>query len=369
MSLTHLIIQNFFSFIAIISLIVFIHEFGHFFVARLCGVKVEEFSLGFGKKLFGFIDKKGTLWKFCLLPFGGYVKMYGDRNTSSMPDVEAIAKMSVAEKKKSFLGKNVYQRMAIVIAGPVANFILAIVIFTFLFKANGLNKVLPIIDEVMPQSAALDAGLQKGDEIIAINNDEITDFNQIRDHVMAVSAQDLLFKIKRGAEIFEIKITPKIQVRKDFFGDEIKMGTLGVSASQTTNQDLNLGQSFVVANQETYRVSIAIFKALGELITGKRSVEELGGPIKIAQYSGKTVEMGITAVIWFMAMISINLGVMNLLPVPVLDGGHLFFYAIEAIFKKPLPQKVQKVGFQIGLSLVLTLMIFTTFNDIWRLFN
>ncbi len=368
MALTQLIFHNLFSFIFIISFIVFIHEFGHFYVARLCGVKVDEFAIGFGKKLLGFTDKKGTLWKFCLWPFGGYVKMHGDRNGASMPDSEAIAEMSLEEKQKSFVGKNVYQRMAIVVAGPVANFLLAILLFTFLFRINGLATVLPIVDEVIENSAALEAGLKKGDEIIAINGNEISDFNQVRELVIGSVSQELIFKIKRSEKVFEIKIAPKIQTRKDFFGDDVEIKTLGVSASITSHQDLNLAQSFIEANKETYRTSIAIFKAIGELISGQRSIKELGGPIKIAQYSGKTVSMGVIAVIWFMAMISLNLGVMNLLPIPVLDGGHLFFYIFEAIRRKPLSQKTQQVGFRIGLSLVLSLMIFTTLNDVMRIF-
>jgi regulator of sigma E protease len=367
MNLIHLILQNFFSFIFIISLIVFIHEFGHFFVARLCGVKVDEFSIGFGRELFGFFDKKGTRWKICLLPLGGYVKMFGDRNGASMPDIELLKNMSAAEKKQSFLGKNVWQRMAIVAAGPVANFLLAILLFTFLFKINGLNTALPIVDEVMSPSAAFDAGLQKGDKILQIGDRQIDDFEEVRSLIVSGGEQELIFKIERNKNIIDVKITPKIQSRKDFFGEEAKVVTLGIAVSEVSHQDLNLAQSFVEANKETYRTSIAIFKAVGELITGKRDFKELGGPIKIAKYSGKTMEMGITVVMWFMAMISLNLGVMNLLPVPVLDGGHLFFYFIEAIFKKPLPQKIQKFGFQIGMSLVLALMIFTTINDIRQL--
>jgi regulator of sigma E protease len=369
MSLPQLILQNFFSFVFIISVIVFIHEFGHFFVARLCGVKVSEFALGFGRELFGFYDKKGTRWKFCLLPFGGYVKMYGDKNGASMPDVEAIAQMSPEDRKISFIGKNVWQRMAIVLAGPIANFILAIVIFTFLFRVNGLSTVLPIVDQVMLESAAQEAGLQKGDKILAIDGVEIKEFEEVRDHVMSSFGAELFFKIERNEKILEVKILPKVQVRKDFFGEDVKLATLGVSASEVTHEDLNLAQSFVEAHKETYRISIAIFKALGELITGKRSIDELGGPIKIAKYSGKTMEMGLNAVLWFMAMISINLGVMNLLPIPVLDGGHLFFYIIEAICKKPLSPKTQQIAFQLGLSLILALMIFTTINDIRQLLS
>jgi len=363
----NIILHNLFSFVVIISLIVFIHEFGHFWVARLCGVKVDEFAIGFGKKLFSWRDKKNTLWKFCLLPFGGYVKMYGDRNAASIPDAAEIAKMTDEEKKISFIGKNVWQRMAIVAAGPIANFILAILIFAFLFRINGINKVLPIIDEVLPNSAAYEAGLKKGDEVIAIDGHEILEFDQIREYVISAKNKELNFEIKRKDENISLKITPKIEVRKDFFGDEIKMATLGVSAASVDHRDLNIAQSFFEGTRETYKISIAVFKAVGELITGQRSVKELGGPIKIAKYSGKTVDMGIMVVLWFMAMISINLGVMNLLPVPVLDGGHLFYYAIEALRRKPLSQKTQMIGYRVGLSLVLTLMVLTTVNDVVQL--
>jgi regulator of sigma E protease len=369
MAIIQLILHNLFSFIAIISVIVFIHEFGHFWVARLCGVKVDEFSIGFGKKLFSFRDKKNTEWKFCLLPFGGYVKMYGDRNGASIPDEKFIAEMSEADRKISFVGKNVWQRMAIVVAGPVANFLLAILIFVFLFKFNGQTTVLPVVDDVVENSAAFNSGIKKGDEILEINGSEIVEFDEIRNFVMNSANQEMSFKIKRSSEIIDLKVTPKIEKRKDFFGDEVEVATLGIAASQMSHNDLTLGQSFIEANKETYRISIAIFKALGELITGERSVKELGGPIKIAKYSGKTFDMGILVVLWFSAMISINLGVMNLLPIPVLDGGHLFFYIIEAIRGKSLSPNIQQFGFRFGMSLVLTLMIFTTLNDVWQLFR
>jgi regulator of sigma E protease len=369
MALIHLILQNFFSFIFIISIIVFIHEFGHFYVARLCGVKIDEFALGFGKELFGFNDKKGTRWKFCLIPLGGYVKMYGDKNAASMPNLEQANNMPQEEKEKSFIFKNVYQRIAIVSAGPIANFLLAITIFTFLFQVNGLTTVLPIVDMVSENSAAFEAGLQKGDRILAVDAKEITDFEEIRGIVSQSAEKALQLKVSRQGEIINIAITPKAQVTKDLFGDEIKVGMIGVSSSSISSQELTLGQSFIHANKETYNISIAIFKAIGELVTGRRSVEELGGPIKIAQYTGKTVDMGAMAVLWFMAMISVNLGVMNLLPVPVLDGGHLFYYLIELIFRKPLPQKAQQIGFHLGFSLVMALMLFTTFNDVRQLFN
>ncbi len=364
MPLLELFLQNFFSFIILISLIVFIHEFGHFYVARLCGVKIDEFSIGFGKEICGFNDKKGTRWKFCLIPLGGYVKMYGDRNGMSIPDVEGARNMTDEEKAKSFIFKNVYKRIAIVLAGPVANFILAIFIFTILFNINGVNVIPPVIGEITKDSAAYQAGLQTDDKIVTINDVAVEDFEDIRVIVSQSAEKPLNLQIIRQGQQINVTATPKSQITKDIFGDEVKVGMLGVGAKEITSKKINLGQSFVEANKETYRVSIAILKAIGELISGKRSVEELGGPIKIAKYSGKTVEMGIIAILWFVAMISVNLGVMNLLPVPVLDGGHLFYYFIEMLRGKPLPQKAQQIGYQIGLSIVLTLMLFTTFNDI-----
>ena len=410
MALLQLILHNILSFVVIISVIVFIHEFGHFLVARMCGVKIDEFSIGFGRELIGFTDKNGTRWKICPIPFGGYVKMFGDKNGASIPDDELLAQMSVEEKKISFLGKTVWQRMAIVVAGPVANFLLTIFIFTFLFRINGLNTVLPIVDVIAENSAAAESGLKKGDRILTIDGEEIFSFDDVREVVTRSSGKELGLRVLRsnsnlngprnecgviqkesslakpkesssvtpdkslsprtrcgvvsGEEVIELLVTPKIQTTQNFFGEKVRVGMLGISASESTHQDLNLGQSFLVANKETYKISIAVFKAIGELITGQRSVDELSGPIKMAKYSGKTVEMGAIAVLWFAAMISLNLGVMNLLPIPVLDGGHLFFYLIEAIRGKPLAQKTQQVSFKFGLSLVLALMLFTTFNDV-----
>ena len=424
----------------------------------MCGVKIDEFAIGFGRELIGFTDKNGTRWKICPIPFGGYVKMFGDKNGASIPDNELLAQMSVEEKKISFLGKTVWQRMAIVVAGPVANFLLTIFIFTFLFRINGLNTILPIVDVIAENSAAAESGLKKGDRILAIDGKEIFSFDDIREVVTRSSGKELGLRVLRsdsklsgprnecgvtqkenssatqkesssvrpkesssakpkesssvtqkesssvtpresssvtpresssvtpresssvtpdeslsprtrcgvgaGEEVIELFVTPKIQTTQNFFGEEVRVGMLGISASESTHQDLNLGQSFLAANKETYKISIAVFKAIGELITGQRSVDELSGPIKMAKYSGKTVEMGAIAVLWFAAMISLNLGVMNLLPIPVLDGGHLFFYLIEAIRGKPLAQKTQQVSFKFGLSLVLALMLFTTFNDV-----
>ncbi len=369
MELLSLISHNLISFILILTVIVFVHEFGHYFVARKCGVKIDEFAIGFGKELFGFNDKNGTRWKFCLLPFGGYVKMFGDRNPASIADGQKIKKMTQKEKKVSFYFQNVYKRMAIVLAGPIANFILAVFLFAIIFRIQGVTTVLPIVDELVKDGAAIEVGLKKGDEIIKIQDKKISNFYQIQEIIYRSADKELEILIKRGEEEILFNLTPKASISKDFFGKEIKVGMIGVQAGQYKYEKLNLTQSFLRANKETYNLSIAILDAIGDLIIGKRSVKELGGPVKIAEYSGKSVEKGFIVVLWFMAMISINLGVLNLLPLPILDGGHFFYYVIEAIKGKPLPEKIQQYGFQVGFALILTLMLFTTYNDITGLFN
>jgi regulator of sigma E protease len=369
MALLQLILQNIFSFAIIISAIVFVHEFGHFIVARLCGVKVEQFSIGFGKKLFSFKDKHNTQWQFCLLPIGGFVKMYGDSNSASVPNYELIKKMSDHERKISFIAKNVYQRIAIVFAGPLANILLTILIFTILFRVNGITKVLPKISEVVANSPAFLADLRVNDEITKVDGQGVYDFNDIRKIINFTHQDEIEIEIKRNEKILLLKIKPEVKISKDFFGEEVKVKMIGIAANEIFHQKVNLWESFINANLESYDITKSIFKALGELITGKRSVKELGGPIKIAKYSTKTFSMGIGVVFWFGALISLNLAIMNLLPIPVLDGGHLFFYFCEAIFRKPIPIKIQQFGYKIGLILVLSLMIFTTTNDVWQLFN
>ncbi len=369
MALFNLILQNILSFTLITSVIVFIHEFGHFIVARWCGVRVQQFSIGFGKKLFSFTDKHQTIWQFCLLPLGGFVKMYGDTNSASIPNFELIEKMSDEEKKISFIAKNVYQRIAIVFAGPLANIILAVVIFTILFRINGITIALPKVSEVVEKSPALRAGIKIDDEIISVAGQGVDDFSDIKKIINFTHTKQIEFVIKRGDKYLNFEIEPELNDSKDFFGENIKVKMIGVVANQIEHKKVNLWQSFIHANIECYDMTISIFKALGELITGKRSFQELGGPIKIAKYSTKTFSMGADVVFWFGALISLNLAIMNLLPIPVLDGGHLFFYFCEAIFRKPVPVNIQKFGYHIGLILVLSLMIFTTSNDIWQLFN
>lgn len=368
MELLSLISHNLISFIIILSIIVFIHEFGHYFVARKCGVKIDEFAIGFGKELIGFNDKNGTRWKFCLLPFGGYVKMFGDRNPASVADSDKIKKMSAEEKKISFYYQGVYKRMAIVLAGPIANFILAILLLTIIFRIQGMTTVLPIIDSLIDTGSAKEAGLKEGDRIVQVNNKKINDFSELQQIVATSADEELIIKIERNYQELSFNVTPKYVQSEDFFGNEVKIGMIGIQAGQYEYKKLGTLDSFIQANIETYNISISVLGALRDLLIGKRSIKELGGPVKIAQYSGKSVSMGLMVAIWFMAMISINLGVLNLLPLPVLDGGHFLYYTVEAIKGKPLSERSQQLGFQFGFAIVLTLMIFTTYNDIMGLF-
>lgn len=377
------ILHNIFWFILIISFIVFIHEFGHFYVAKKCGVKIEEFAIGFGKELFSFKDRSQVKWKFCLFPFGGYVKMFGDRNAASMPDNESAKEFTEEQKKYSFVYKKIYQKIAIVAAGPIANFILGIILFTILFRIGGYSPTHAIVGEAQENSPAIRAGIVKGDMIMAINDRKVNDFTDIQNIVAPSTSEELKFticrynnsfdvdKIKKSCreglqnvEIFDANVQTNKIITKNAFSEDVNIRVVGIKSLASDPVRLNIFQSFIIANKETYRFSKLILVTVKDLILGKVDIKNLSGPVKIAKYSGKTVELGLLMTIWFMAIISINLGVINLLPIPVLDGGHLFYYLFEAIFGKPLPKKIQEIGFKLGFGVLVTLIIFTTLNDI-----
>jgi regulator of sigma E protease len=369
MTLIKLILENILAFSVIISVIVFIHEFGHFIVARWCGVKVEKFSIGFGKILFSFKDKHQTQWQFCILPLGGFVKMYGDSNSASIPDYKLIKKMTESERKISFIAKNVYQRIAIVFAGPLANIILAIAIFTLLFRINGLNKVAPKVSEIIEDSPAYHSKIMVNDEIVSVAGQGVADFSDVRKIINFNNEEELEITVKRGDKFLNLIVKPEVKITKDLFGDEVKVKMIGITANEFENIKLNLPASFIQANKECLDISISIFKAIGQLITGNRSIKEMGGPIKIAKYSSKSFSMGITTFLWFGALISLNLAVMNLLPIPGLDGGHLMYYAISAISGRAIPKKIEEIGIKFGIILLMSLLVFVTYNDILGLFK
>ena len=361
------ILHNFLSFIAIMSIIVFLHEFGHFIVARLCKVRVLEFSIGFGKKLFSLTDKKGTEWQIRLLPFGGFVKMYGDRNMASMPD--SASSIEIASAKDAFINKNVYQRIAIVIAGPVANFLSAILILALLFKIYGMQQTSTTIDRIMPNSPAEVAGFKINDQVVAINQKPTKTFADISNFITISIEKQLIFNVLRDGQNIDIIVSPILQERKNYFDEVHKARFVGIGSSQTKTITFSWIASLKQAIIETYDLSATILLGVKQLLFGQRSIAEINGPVKIAKYSGKTVEYGMVAVLWFVALISINLGIMNLLPVPVLDGGHLFYYVLEIILQKPIPLKIQEFGNKLGASFLFFLMFVAIYNDIFSLFK
>ncbi len=355
-------------FLFVITVVVFFHELGHFWVARRCGVAVETFSIGFGKALFSRIDKKGTRWQIGWLPLGGYVKFLGDENAASAPDSEALKGMDDSARQQTLFYKPLWQRSAVVAAGPLANFILAIVIFAALYMSFGQQVIRPLIDQVMPNSAAERAGLQGGDLIVAINGDAMESFADVQ-RIIAVSAEEPLdVEVLRAEQAVMLTVVPERVLQTDRFGNEYSVGRLGVSAmaSPEYTERVSYGpiEALARAVGETYFIVEQTFVVLGRIISGRESMDMLGGPIKIAQISGQTATLGIIALIHLTAVLSVSIGLVNLFPVPVLDGGHLLFYAYEAVFRRPVPDRVQEIGMRIGLGLVLTLFVFLTWNDI-----
>jgi len=356
------------AFIFIISVIVFIHEFGHYFIARLCGVRVEQFSIGFGKELFGWNDTHGTRWKVSLLPIGGYVKMFGDADPASTGDEEQIENMTEEEKQVSFHHKSLPRKSAIVAAGPAANFILAIAILAGFFYFIGRPVAMPVVGEVMEESAAAEAGLQTGDRFMEMDGRSIESFSDIQRVTRLHPGMPIDMVVNRDGEQMEMTITPKVHQTKDMFGNEIEVGLIGVASGEMAYSSLGLMEAVGAAGVETWKMVVDTLSALKQIIVGDRGVDELGGPIKIAKYSGQSAEKGPAAVLWFMALLSINLGLINLFPIPLLDGGHLMFYIIEGATGRPLAEKFQDYAFKVGLAFIVTLMLFTTANDVWQIF-
>lgn len=353
-------------FLIILTVLVFVHEMGHYLIARKTGVKVEVFSIGFGSELFGWTDKIGTRWKVCAIPLGGYVKMFGDADPSSSRRLDSI-EMSSDEKKVSFHHKRLGERAAIVLAGPIANFLFAIVLLAGLYSLVGQRYAPPIIDKITTGSAADLAGLMVGDEIIQVDNEDIEKFDQLQRIVRPNPGKSLQFLIRRDKSILNKVVIPKAIAGKDISGAKIVYGLLGVTSEQTVFIKHNIIKSTSLAVEETWVIVSQTLTHIGEMILGERTTDELGGPIRIAKLSGAVADAGIVSSIWFMAVLSINLGLINLFPVPVLDGGHLFFYLLEFIRGKPLGATAQEMASYAGLFVVIALMVFVTWNDLTQM--
>jgi len=356
-------------FLILITIIVFIHEYGHYYFAKKFGVGITDFSIGFGREILGWNDKSGTRWKICLLPLGGYVKFFGDRNVfSEAEQKEVINNYNESDRKKLFILKPLYQRSIIVAAGPLANFVLAIVIFTFINLAVGKDVTPAIINEVQKDSPAFVAGIKKNDKIISIDNNKVESILQVSTFINTSTSEKIEFLLLRDDQQISLIVKPNLVNGKDSLGNSVKKRIVGIKLSPLNNefQKKSLGPSKAIfyATKEVWFVVSTSLKYIAKLVTGSGDSSQLGGPIKIAKITGQVAEHGLIPFFSIMAYISISLGLINLFPIPMLDGGHLMFYFIEKIIGKPLSQKVQEGFFRIGLFLLLSLMFFVTFNDL-----
>jgi regulator of sigma E protease len=370
-TLSHGLIGYIVPFLFVLTIVVFFHELGHFLVARWAGVKVLTFSLGFGPELAGFNDRHGTRWKISAIPLGGYVKFFGDDTEASTPSNATLASMTAEERDGSFHHKKVGSRAAIVAAGPIANFILAIVIFTGLFTFFGKPSATPRVDTVQAGSAAEAAGFKPGDIVIAINGSKIDSFSEMQRIVGTSAGETLTFAVKRNDSVVDLKGTPQLKEIKDNFGNEHRLGVLGItratSPGDATTERVNPATALWLGVKETWFVVDRTLAYIGGIFTGREAADQVGGPLRIAQISGQVATIGLAALIHLAAVLSISIGLLNLFPVPLLDGGHLLFYAVEAVRGRPMSERAQEMGFRIGLGLVLRLMVFATYNDILHL--
>lgn len=354
-------------FLVVFTILVFVHEMGHYWVARLNKVRIEVFSIGFGPELYGWHDRHGTRWKLSAVPLGGYVKMFGETQEGT-DDTGQVRLMTPADQAVSFHHKRLGQRAAIVAAGPVANFLFAIILFAGMFAIAGMPMPHAAVGEVQPDSAAAEAGLESGDRILSVDGEPVRWFDDLRAEVSGRPDTPLTLEVARDGETLRVTATPKpTEVTID--GESQVIGLLGITPdpTQVGFDRLNPLAAVWTAAERTVVMVGQILGAVWQMITGERTAEELGGPLRIAQLSGEMAQGGVVTLVFFMAVLSINLGLINLFPVPMLDGGHLAFYAVEAVRGKPLDQKVQEYGFRLGLVLVLMLLVFVTWNDLVQL--
>jgi len=351
------------AFLALIGSLVVVHELGHYAVGRWFGVKAEKFSIGFGPQIWGRVDKRGTLWRVGLLPLGGYVQFAGDMNPASQAD-ENWKQLPEHERNQTFQSKTLWQRALIVFAGPAVNFILAILIAMGFLLAFGKSVTPPVVDAVQPNSAAAVAGLQTGDRILTLNDHRVETFDAMASEVIMIPGEKIVLEIERdGARMLkEARVAEAIEV--DRFGNEYRIGRLGIGASKREIREVGLLEAPWAAVVQTGNILRQQVIGLGQIISGRRPISELGGPLKIAKVSGEAMSLGILTFISLAALVSINLGFINLLPIPMLDGGHLLLYAIEAVRRRPATPKVQEWAFRAGFAMLAAFMIMVTFNDL-----
>jgi len=354
-------------FLFVLTVVVFVHELGHFLVARWCGVRVLVFSIGFGRELIGLTDRRGTRWKLAAVPLGGYVKFFGDENVASVPDRSSVAAMTEAERSESFFHQPLSKRAAIVAAGPIANFILAIVIFAAVFAAYGRPDNVARVEAVEANSAAATAGFRPGDVVVAIDDHPIRTFTEMQRVVRAHPEKKIQIEIERDGRFLTVSAVPTLKEVPDNFGKIHRFGILGI---QGPRDRIKVGPVEAVGYgaQETWSIIDETFSYLYRMVTGRESADQLGGPVGIALMSGEAAKLGFDVLIRWVAAISVSIGLLNLFPIPLLDGGHLLFYGLEGVRGRPLSERTQEIGFRIGFAIVLMLLVFATYNDIPRLF-
>lgn len=357
-------------FIVLLGVLVFVHEFGHFIVARLCGVQVSAFSIGFGKELWGRMDKRGTYWKVCAVPLGGYCQFLGDADAASATEDEAACQLSEEERKKAFPFQNPFKKLAIVLAGPGFNYLFAILVYAVVFASLGKITYPPVVAEVMPDSAAAEAGIEAGDRILTMGGREITDFSEISREVAISTEPKMEIEVKRGEEIKKINVVLKTVDKKGSEGKRYVLGVKSLSNAEIGKEKVSLPKAFMLALDEVWEVTTTTLRGVGQMISGKRGGEDIGGVLRIAEMTGDISKNNSWLdFVLFMALISINLGLINLFPIPVLDGGHVVFYLIEIVSRRRLSERVKIFLFKIGFAFLAALMIFATWNDIVHLVN
>lgn len=360
-------------FIVLLGVLVFVHEFGHFIIARLCGVKVTDFAIGFGKQLCGFTDKHGTNWKICAIPLGGYCQFLGDSNGASAgEDDEIISSLTDEEKKEAFAFQNPWKKLAIVLGGPGFNYLFAILVFAIMFITLGKFTFPPVVGDVIPEGAAYEAGIQTGDRITEINGKKIKTFSDISTEIALITDGKANIKLIRNEETLEFSVNLKpLEVEEN--GTTTKRPMLGIksqSSIELDNEKLSVPQAFVEATSETWRITVGTLRGVKQMIVGDRGTEDLGGILRIAEMSGDiSKKNGLVDFIAFMALLSINLGLINLFPIPVLDGGHVVIFLVEIVTRREINPKVKEFLFKCGFALLIALMIFATWNDIVHLFK
>ena len=359
-------------FLFVLTVVVFFHELGHYLVGRWCGIGAKVFSVGFGPELFGFTDRNGTRWRLSAIPLGGYVKFVGDMNAASAGS-EADDSLTNEERAQAFHNKSVWRRAATVIAGPAANFLLAIVIFAFILAVFGRTVTDPVVAEVRDGSAAQAAGLQPGDQFVSLDGNPVDSFLAVQRYVAPRAGMPIEMGMQRGDERIELTVTPERLEIEDRFGNKIEQGVIGVVNDPETSsmRTVTFGpvEAVWMGVKETGFVISRTGGYLYGVITGRERADQIGGPIRVAQVSGQVATLGFVALLNLAAILSVSIGLLNLLPVPILDGGHLMFYAYEAVRGKPLSETAQEYGYRIGFALVLGLMVFATWNDITVLFG